>query len=62
MRKRTISEKKFAAICGLSYGFVKVLRRKGEIPGHIKTGRKISYLYPEHVEEFLRKREQRAAE
>jgi hypothetical protein len=61
MMKRTIDEKKFATICGLSYGFVKVLRRKGLIPGHIKTGRKISYLYPEHVEEFLKNREQRAA-
>lgn len=59
MRKRTIDEKKFAAVCGLSYGFVKILRRKGLIPGHIKTGRKVQYLFPEHVEEFLRAREQR---
>jgi hypothetical protein len=62
MRKRTIDEKKFAAICGLSYGYVKILRRKGLIPGYIRSGRKVSYLYPEHVEEFLRAREQRSAE
>lgn len=59
--KRTISEKQFAEICGLSYGYVKTLRRHGRVK-HIRAGRRVLYLYPEHIEDFLRERENRAAQ
>lgn len=57
--KRTVSEKRFAEICGLSYGYVKSLRRQGRIK-HLRAGRKVLYLWPEHVEDFLRAREQQS--
>lgn len=59
--KRTISEKHFAEICGLSYGYVKALRRQGAIK-HLRAGRKVLYLYPERVEDFLKVREHRPAQ
>jgi excisionase family DNA binding protein len=61
MRTQTITEKQFAEVVGLSYGYVKKLRRKGEIKC-LRVGRKILYRYPGHVERFLREREQQAAQ
>lgn len=57
MRVQTIDEKKFAKIVGLSYGYIKTLRRKGLI-NYIKVGRAVRYCYPEHVELFLKRHEQ----
>ncbi len=60
MRVQTINEKQFAEIVGLSYGYIKTLRQKKQIPC-VKIGRAVRYRYPEHVELFLMKREQQAA-
>ena len=59
MKIETITEKQFAQIVGLSYGYIKTLRQKKQIPC-VKIGRAIRYRYPEHVEQFLKQREQRA--
>lgn len=59
--KRAIGEKRFVEICGLSYGYVKALRRQGAIK-HLRVGRKILYLYPEHVDDFLKAREHQPAQ
>lgn len=61
MKIRAINEKQFAKIVGLSYGYVKTLRRKGKITC-VRSGRAIRYCYPEHVELFLKAREQKAAQ
>jgi len=57
MKIQAINEKQFAEAVGLSYGYVKLLRRKGEIKC-LRVGRKVLYRYPDHVEIFLREREQ----
>jgi hypothetical protein len=59
MRIQTVNEKQFAEIVGLSYGYVKTLRRKGLITC-VRVGRAVRYAYPEHVQLFLKEREQRA--
>jgi hypothetical protein len=56
MEKRTLTEKQFAAACGLSYGYIKTLRRRKLIT-YLRVGRRVLYL-PEHVELFLRGHEQ----
>ncbi len=61
MRKQTIDEKQFAETVGLSYGYVKLRRRKGEIKC-LRVGRKVLYRYPDHVERFFREREQQAVQ
>lgn len=50
--KRVINEKQFSMIVGLSYANVKQMRRQGRIK-HLRVGRRVLYLYPEHVEVFL---------
>jgi hypothetical protein len=61
MKIETINERQFAKVVGLSYGFVKTLRQKRQIPC-LRIGRAVRYKYPEHVEQFLNKREHKAAE
>lgn len=56
MNKRVLTEKEFAAVCGLSYGYVKTLRRRGLI-ACLRFGRRVLYM-PEHVELFLKGHEQ----
>ena len=60
MKTETVTEKQFAQIVGLSYGYIKTLRQKRHIPC-VKVGRAVRYKYPEHVEKFLSEREQQAA-
>jgi hypothetical protein len=55
--KRVLNERQFSTIVGLSYANVKQMRRKGYIK-HLRVGRRVLYLYPEHVEIFLIKYEQ----
>jgi hypothetical protein len=55
--RRTINERVFATTVGLSYQKIKQMRQQGGLK-HLRVGRRIFYLYPEHVEDFLRKFEQ----
>lgn len=61
MKTETVTERQFASIVGYSYGFIKTLRQKGLI-SHVRVGRSIRYRYPEHVEQFLKTREQQSAQ
>jgi hypothetical protein len=56
MKRRTLTEKEFAAVCGLSYGYIKTLRRRGLI-SCLRVGRRVLYL-PEHITLFLKGYEQ----
>lgn len=55
--KRVLNEKQFSMIIGLSYANVKKMRRAGHIK-HLRVGRRVLYLYPEHIEVFLSCHEQ----
>jgi hypothetical protein len=59
MNRRVLTEKEFAAVCGLSYGYIKTLRRRGLIVC-LRVGRRALYL-PEHVEQFLKSCEQNSS-
>jgi hypothetical protein len=61
MKVETVTEKQFASIVGFSYGYIKTLRQKRQIPC-VRVGRAIRYKYPEHVERFLKEREQGATQ
>jgi predicted site-specific integrase-resolvase len=57
MERLTLTERQFASVCGLSYGYIKRLRRRGLIPYHLRFGRRVLYK-PSHVERFLMEHEQ----
>jgi hypothetical protein len=52
--RRAIDERVFAATVGLSYQKVKQMRQNGEVK-HLRVGRRVLYLYPEHLDAFLAK-------
>lgn len=57
--RRVLNERQFSAVVGLSYAKVKQMRRNGGVR-HLRVGRRVLYLFPEHVEMFLGKYEQTA--
>jgi hypothetical protein len=52
VNRRVLNEMQFSAVVGLSYAKVKQMRRNGEVR-HLRVGRRVLYLFPEHVEAFL---------
>lgn len=58
MKNETVTERQFASIVGFSYGYIKTLRQKKQI-SYVRVGRAVRYKYPEHVEQFLKEREQK---
>jgi hypothetical protein len=55
--RRVLNERQFSIVVGLSYANVKQMRQKGYVK-HLRIGRRVLYLYPEHVEAFLSRYEQ----
>jgi hypothetical protein len=53
---RTIKEREFARLVGLSLANLQRRRQQGEIE-HLRVGRRIIYLIPEHLEAFIKAHE-----
>jgi hypothetical protein len=53
---RTIKEREFARLVGLSLANLQRRRQRGEIE-HLRVGRRIIYLIPEHLEAFIKAHE-----
>ena len=53
IRSRVLNERQFAEAVGVSYAFIKRLRRQGSFKGFCRVGRRVLYKNPEHVEAFL---------
>lgn len=60
--RATLTEKEFAQTVGISVTTCKVLRKANKL-AHCKVGRRILYLNPKHVQQFLNsiERDPRAA-
>jgi DNA-binding Xre family transcriptional regulator len=53
-RTKTIKEREFARLVGLSLANLQRLRKRGEV-AHLRVGRRILYLVPEHLEMFIKR-------
>ncbi len=49
---KTITQKQFCALVGISQGTAIAMRKAGKL-AHCRVGRRVLYIYPRHVEEFL---------
>ena len=49
---KTITDKEFCATVGISLSTSLALRRAGKL-AHCRVGKRILFIYPRHIEEFL---------
>jgi excisionase family DNA binding protein len=55
---KTITEQEFCRQVGISVSTALALRKAGKL-GHCRVGRRVLYIYPRHVEEFLARTERK---
>ena len=53
---KTITEREFCELTGISIGTALTLRKRGKL-AHCRVGRRVLYIYPKHVKEFLAQNE-----
>jgi protein tyrosine phosphatase (PTP) superfamily phosphohydrolase (DUF442 family) len=55
---KTITEREFCARVGISVSTALALRKNNKL-AHCRVGRRVLYIYPRHVEEFLARMERK---
>ncbi|MGI8731840.1 MAG: helix-turn-helix domain-containing protein [Pyrinomonadaceae bacterium] len=55
---KTITEPEFCKLAGISISTALALRKAGKL-AHCRVGRRVLYIYPRHVEEFLGRTERK---
>lgn len=55
---QTITEREFCKRVGISVGTACALRKAGKL-AHCRVGRRVLYIFPRHVDEFLTRTERR---
>ncbi len=50
---KTIKEREFARLVGLSLANLQPLRKRGEV-AHLRVGRRVLYVVPDHLDRFIK--------
>lgn len=51
---KTVKEREFARLVGLSLANLQRLRKRGEV-AHLRVGRRVLYVVPDHFDRFIKR-------